>query len=51
MDNGINPPAPRPIIGDPTQNYFWVLRSRNSDCISANSNRTGEFDFRLVPGN
>ena len=49
-DNGTNPPAPGPIIGDPAQNYFWVIRSRNGDGISANSNRVGEFDFRLVPG-
>jgi len=50
-DNGINPSSPRPIIGDPTQNYFWVVRGRNSDGISANFNRMGEFDFQLVPGN
>ena len=51
VDNGINPPSPRPIIGDPAQNYFWVVRGRNSNSVSAPSNRTGEFDFRLVPGN
>ena len=51
VDNGINSPAPRPITGDPTQKHFWVLRSRNSDGISANLNRTGAFDFQLVPGN
>jgi hypothetical protein len=49
VDNGINPPSPRPIIGVPTQNYFWVVRS-NSDGISTNSNRTGEFDFRPCRG-
>jgi hypothetical protein len=50
VDNGINPPSPRPIIGDPTQNYLRVVRS-NSGGISTNSNRMGEFDFRPVTGN
>jgi hypothetical protein len=51
VDNGINPLSPRPIIGDPAQNYFWVVRGRNSNSVSAPSNRTGKYDFRLVPGN
>jgi hypothetical protein len=50
-DDGTTPPSPGPIIGDPAQNYFWVMRSRNGTSVSANSNRMGEFDFQLVPGN
>jgi hypothetical protein len=49
-DAGTSPPPPKPItiIGDPAQNYFWVVRSGND--VSPNTNRTGEFDFQLVPG-
>ena len=56
VDNGIDPPAQWPLFGDPAHNYFWVVRSRNGDGVSANTggatntNRKGEFDFQLVPG-
>ena len=56
IDNGVNPPAQWPLFGDPAHNYFWVVRSRNGDGVSANTggstntNRKGEFDFQLVPG-
>lgn len=49
-DNGEPPTPPVKIIGDPAANYFWVLRSRNGDGVSALSNRVGEFDFSLSPG-
>ncbi len=38
------------IIGNTAVNYYWVLRSRNGDGVSTLSNRVGEFDFALVPG-
>lgn len=59
IDTGVdwyyNPPAdpqlpPVQVIGDPATNYFWVVRGRNSDGVSENSNRVGEFDFALVAG-
>ncbi|MGQ9768289.1 MAG: C25 family cysteine peptidase [Anaerolineae bacterium] len=49
-DDGASPPPPAQVIGDPAANYFWVLRSRNGDGVSELSNRVGEFDFALVPG-
>lgn len=49
-DDGTLPPPPVQIYGDPDINYFWVLRARNSDGASGVSNRVGEFDFRLAPG-
>ena len=49
-DSGTTPPPPVQVIGDPAQNYFWVIRSRSSTGVSAPSNRVGEFDFQLVPG-
>lgn len=49
-DDGTTPPPAVKIIGDTAVNYFWVLRSRNGDGVSALSNRVGEFDFALVPG-
>ncbi len=50
-DDGAQPPPPVQIIGDPAVNYFWVVRSRNGDGVSEPSNRVGEFDFALTPGN
>ncbi len=38
-------------IGDSNTNYFYLVRGIRSDGTGANSNRTGEFDFALVPGN
>ncbi len=49
-DDGMVPPPPVTIIGDPATNYFWVVRSRNGDGASEISNRVGEFDFGLVAG-
>ena len=49
--NGINPASPRSLFGDPEHNYFSVARSRNGDCGSANTNRSGGFDFQLAPRN
>ncbi len=50
-DDGSNPPPQVQVIGDPAVNYFWVLRGRNGDGVSEISNRVGEFDFALTPGN
>jgi hypothetical protein len=50
IDDGTDPPPAVQVIGNPAQNYFWVVRGRNSSSVSSNSNRTGEFDFQLVPG-
>lgn len=41
---------PVQVIGNVNINYFWVVRGRDGDSVSDNSNRVGEFDFRLVPG-
>lgn len=37
-------------IGDPATNYFYVGQAINSAGHSAVSNRVGEFDFSLTPG-
>ncbi len=37
-------------IGDPDTNYFYVVRGILATGSGVNSNRTGEFDFRLAPG-
>ncbi len=42
-------PAPN-AVGDVANNYFYVVRAANNCAESIDSNRTGEFDFRLVPG-
>ncbi len=53
-DNGIDyfAPylAPVTVIGNVQINYFWVVRGRNGGSVSGNSNRVGEFDYKLVPG-
>lgn len=38
-------------IGDPANNYFYLVRAYNSDGASMDSNRVGEFDFGLQRGN
>ena len=38
-------------IGDPDVNYFWVVRGVIAGGASGVSNRVGEFDYRLAPGN
>ena len=38
-------------IKDPDLNYFYVVRGVNAFNATAVSNRTGEFDFALMPGN
>ncbi len=50
VDDGESSSPAVQIIGDAASNYFWVLRSRNGDGVSGLSNRVGEFDFNLVPG-
>lgn len=47
---GSDPSPNVTVIGDVNTNYFWVVRGRNGDGVSDNSNRVGEFDFALVPG-
>ncbi len=50
-DDGTLPgPGAVTVIGDPGTNYFWLIRARNGDGVSGPSNRTGEFDFALTPG-
>lgn len=40
-----------PAIGDPSTNYFYVLRTVNcTGASTADSTPVGEFDFALVPG-
>lgn len=38
-------------IGNPDENHFWVTRGWLNGGTSGPSNRVGEFDFALVPGN
>jgi hypothetical protein len=39
------------VLGDTSTNYYYVVRSACEHAFqSANSNRVGEFDFRIVPG-
>ena len=39
-------------LGDPTDNFYYVVKSACADGFkSTMSNRVGEFDFALVPGN
>ena len=37
-------------VGDATANYFYVVRGSGAG-VTRSSNRTGEFDFALTPGN
>ena len=46
-DGSVGPIIP---IGDVNNNYFYVVRAQNSAGWSTSSNRTGEFDFALRPG-
>ncbi len=50
VDDGTTPAPPVAIIGDPSHQYFWVVRGVNGAGVSDSSNRVGEFDFVLVPG-
>ena len=38
------------VVGDADHGFFWVVRGANWRGASPNSNRVGEFDFALVPG-
>ena len=38
------------VIGDAATNYFFLVIAQNDCGISSPSNRTGEFDFALIPG-
>jgi hypothetical protein len=38
------------VLGDPTTNYTFLVLARNGCGASGPSNRTGEFDFGLMPG-
>ncbi len=38
-------------IGDPASNHFYVIRAFNAAGATADSNRVGEFDFAITPGN
>jgi hypothetical protein len=49
-DDGLTPPPAVPLVGDPANNYFWVVRGSNELGASGESNRVGEFDFALVKG-
>jgi hypothetical protein len=49
-DNGQTPPPAVITYGDPAHNYFWVVRAANAYGTSSTSNRVGEFDFSLTPG-
>lgn len=54
----VTPMLPNPVVyrdgasgaGDPGENHFYVVRAMK-DGRGAVSNRTGEFDFGLTPGN
>lgn len=44
-----NYPDPDPVIGNPNINYFYLVRAP-CGAGHVDSDRMGEFDFRLVPG-
>ena len=50
LDDGATPLPAVEVIGDVAHQYFWVVRGANDNGVSDNSNRVGEFDFALVPG-
>jgi hypothetical protein len=50
MDDGTTVAPPVVTVGDPLINYTWVVRGANWRGLSGSSNRVGEFDFVLVPG-
>jgi hypothetical protein len=39
------------VIGNPSTNYFYLVRAGNATNASVDSRRVGEFDFALTPGN
>ena len=50
--DGVSSPFPVPgMIGDPANNHYFLVLAQNDCGVSGPSNRTGEFDFTLVPGN
>jgi hypothetical protein len=38
------------VLGNPAVNYYFIVLAQNVCGVSGPSNRTGEFDFGLVPG-
>ncbi len=38
-------------LGDPAQNYYYVVRARDGNGNTSDGPHQGEFDFALVPGN
>jgi hypothetical protein len=43
--------ADAPVVGDPTVNHFYVLRTINcAGTSNADSGAVAEFDFWMVPG-
>lgn len=38
------------VVGDPASNYYFLVLAENGCGVSPPSNRTGEFDFALIPG-
>jgi len=38
------------MIGDPASNHYFLVLAQSACGVSGPSNRTGEFDFSLVPG-
>jgi hypothetical protein len=49
-DDGSQPAPGVVVIGDPVHNYFWAVRDVNTGGSAVTSNRVGEFDFALAPG-
>jgi hypothetical protein len=39
------------VLGDPAVNYFYLVHAFNAAGAEADSNRVGEFDFAVIPGN
>lgn len=50
LDDGVQGILAVTVIGDPQHQYFWVVQGANGTGVSESSNRVGEFDFALVPG-
>ncbi len=38
-------------LGDPAQNYYYIIRARDGNGNTSDGPHQGEFDFALVPGN
>lgn len=51
VGDDVNSPYSVPnVIGNPASNHYFLVLAQNGCGVSSPSNRTGAFDFSLVPG-